>query len=137
PRSTVGTVTEIYDHLRVLFAALGRPHCPKCERPVTSQTTEQIAEKLWQLPAGATVSILAPVVRGRKGAFRKELAALAAEGYLRVRGGGRVGGVRTGPFRKELAALAAEGYLRVRVDGRVVSLEERIALDPRRNHRVE
>jgi excinuclease ABC subunit A len=108
PRSTVGTVTEIYDHLRVLFAALGRPHCPKCERPVTSQTTEQIAEKLWQLPAGATVSVLAPVVRGRKGAFRKEL-----------------------------AALAAEGYLRVRVDGRVVSLEERIALDPRRNHRVE
>jgi len=68
PRSTVGTVTEIYDHLRVLFAALGRPHCPKCERPVASQTTEQIAEKLWQLPAGATVSVLAPVVRGRKGA---------------------------------------------------------------------
>src|SRR6186713_223270 len=77
PRSTVGTVTEIYDHLRVLFAALGRPHCPKCERPVASQTTEQIAEKLWQLPAGATLSVLAPVVRGRKGAFRKELAALA------------------------------------------------------------
>ncbi|HEU0094306.1 MAG TPA: excinuclease ABC subunit UvrA, partial [Vicinamibacteria bacterium] len=108
PRSTVGTVTEIYDHLRVLFAALGRPHCPKCERPVASQTTEQIAERLWRLPPGTTVSVLAPVVRGRKGAFRKEL-----------------------------AALAAEGYLRVRVDGRVVSLEERIALDPRRNHRVE
>ncbi|HEY8150702.1 MAG TPA: excinuclease ABC subunit UvrA, partial [Vicinamibacteria bacterium] len=108
PRSTVGTVTEIYDHLRVLFAALGRPHCPKCERPVASQTTEQIAGRLWRLPPGTTVSVLAPVVRGRKGAFRKEL-----------------------------AALAAEGYLRVRVDGRVVSLEERIALDPRRNHRVE
>ncbi len=108
PRSTVGTVTEIYDHLRVLFAALGRPHCPKCERPVASQTTEQIAERLWRLPPGTTVSVLAPVVRGRKGAFRKEL-----------------------------AALAAEGYLRVRVDGHVVSLEERIALDPRRNHRVE
>src|SRR6185503_8829329 len=78
PRSTVGTATEIYDHLRVLFSALGRPHCPRCERPVSSQTTEQIAEKLWQLPAGTTLSVLAPVVRGRKGAFRKELAALAA-----------------------------------------------------------
>src|SRR5216110_2716454 len=108
PRSTVGTVTEIYDHLRVLFAALGRPHCPRCERPVASQTTEQIAQRLWQLPAGSTVSVLAPVVRGRKGAFKKEL-----------------------------AALAAEGYLRARVDGRVVSLEEPLALDPRRNHRVE
>ncbi|HEV7499249.1 MAG TPA: excinuclease ABC subunit UvrA, partial [Vicinamibacteria bacterium] len=108
PRSTVGTVTEIYDHLRVLFAALGRPHCPRCERPVASQTTEQIAQRLWQLPAGTTVSVLAPVVRGRKGGFRKEL-----------------------------TAIAAEGYLRVRVDGRVVSLEERITLDPRRNHRVE
>jgi excinuclease ABC subunit A len=108
PRSTVGTVTEIYDHLRVLFAALGRPHCPECQRPVMSQTTERIAERLWQLPPGTTLSVLAPVVRGRKGAFRKEL-----------------------------AAVAAEGYLRVRVDGRVVSLEERISLDPRRNHRVE
>jgi excinuclease ABC subunit A len=108
PRSTVGTVTEIYDHLRVLFSALGKPHCPRCDRPVTSQTTEQIAERLWQLPAGTTLSVLAPVVRGRKGAFRKEL-----------------------------AAIAGEGYLRARVDGRVVSLEERIALDPRRNHRVE
>jgi excinuclease ABC subunit A len=108
PRSTVGTVSEIYDHLRVLFAALGRPHCPRCQRPVASQTTEQIAERLWQSPPGTTLSVLAPVVRGRKGAFRKEL-----------------------------AALAAQGYLRVRVDGRVVSLEERIALDPRRNHRVE
>ncbi|HUG52853.1 MAG TPA: excinuclease ABC subunit UvrA [Vicinamibacteria bacterium] len=108
PRSTVGTVTEIYDHLRVLFAAVGRPHCPRCQRPVTSQTTGQIAERLWQLPPGTTLSVLAPVVRGRKGAFRKEL-----------------------------ATLAAQGYLRVRVDGRVVSLEEKIALDPRRNHRVE
>src|SRR6266446_6422965 len=108
PRSTVGTVTEIYDHLRVLFSALGRPHCPRCQRPVTSQTTEQIAERLWQSPAGTSVSVLAPVVRGRKGAFKKEL-----------------------------AALAAEGYLRVRVDGHVVSLEEPLALEPRRNHRVE
>src|SRR5436189_4516027 len=71
PRSTVGTVTEIYDHLRVLFAALGRPHCPRCERPVASQTAEQIAERLWELPAATTLSVLAPVVRGRKGGFRK------------------------------------------------------------------
>src|SRR5437667_2752873 len=82
PRSTVGTVTEIYDHLRVLFAALGEPHCPRCSRPVASQTTEQIAQRLWLSPAGTTVSVLAPIVRGRKGAFRKELQALAAEGYL-------------------------------------------------------
>src|SRR4051795_3927380 len=59
PRSTVGTVTEIYDHLRVLFSALGRAHCPRCGRPVTSQTTEQIAARLWQLPAGTTLSVLA------------------------------------------------------------------------------
>src|SRR5207249_7483935 len=59
PRSTVGTVTEIYDHLRVLFSALGRPHCPRCQRPVTSQTTEQIAERLWQSPAGTSVAALA------------------------------------------------------------------------------
>src|SRR5256886_9985471 len=57
PRSTVGTVTEIYDHLRVLFSALGRPHCPRCQRPVTSQTAEQIAARLWQSPAGTSVSV--------------------------------------------------------------------------------
>jgi hypothetical protein len=63
PRSTVGTVTEIYDHLRVLFAALGQPHCPRCERPITSQTVEQIAERLWQTTPGTSLSVLAPVVR--------------------------------------------------------------------------
>ncbi len=108
PRSTVGTATEIYDHVRVLFSALGVPHCPRCERPIASQTVEQIASRVWQSPPGSSVSILAPVVRGRKGSFRKER-----------------------------AALVAEGYLRTRVDGRVVSLEDAAPLDPRRNHRIE
>src|SRR5215510_13853633 len=80
PRSTVGTATEIYDHLRVLFAALGRPHCPRCDRPIASQSPEQIAERLLRYPTGTSLGVLAPVVRGRKGAFRKELAALLAQG---------------------------------------------------------
>ena len=78
PRSTVGTVTEIYDHLRVLFAALGRPHCPRCGEPIAAQTAEQMADASWRPPARRRVSVLAPVVRGRKGAFRKELDALRA-----------------------------------------------------------
>ena len=108
PRSTVGTVTEIYDHLRVLFAALGKPHCPRCQEPVAPQSVEQMAERLMTLPEGSLVGVMAPVVRGRKGAFRKEL-----------------------------AALVADGHARVRIDGRVRSLDEPLALDPRRNHRVE
>ncbi len=108
PRSTVGTVTEIYDHLRVLYAALGRPHCPRCKEPIASQTAEQIAERLVRYPEGTRLAVLAPVVRGRKGAFKKEL--------------------------KE---LAAQGLNRARVDGRLRNLEEPLDLDPRRNHRVE
>src|SRR6516162_4316603 len=67
PRSTVGTVTEIYDHLRVLFAGVGRPHCPKCGGTITAQTAEQIAQRLLESPEGTPLAILAPVVRGRKG----------------------------------------------------------------------
>jgi excinuclease ABC subunit A len=108
PRSTVGTVTEIYDHLRVLFAALGRPHCPRCAEPIAAQTVDQMVERLMGSNEGTIVGLLAPVVRGRKGSFRKEL-----------------------------AALSARGHPRARVDGRVRSLDEPLGLDPRRNHRIE
>src|SRR3989441_4945601 len=85
PRSTVGTVTEIYDHLRVLFSALGKPHCPRCGRAISSQSAEQIAERLARYPEGTVLALLAPVVRGRKGAFKKELAQLAGQGFVRAR----------------------------------------------------
>jgi excinuclease ABC subunit A len=108
PRSTVGTVTEIYDHLRVLFSALGKPHCPRCQEPIAPQTTLQVMESLLAHAQGAVVALWAPVARGRKGAFRKEL-----------------------------AELKAQGLKRVRVDGRAKSLDDPLALDPRRNHRIE
>jgi excinuclease ABC subunit A len=108
PRSTVATVTEVYDHLRVLFAALGRPHCPRCERPISSQTAEQIAQRLMASCPGAALTVLAPVVRGRKGAFRKEC-----------------------------ADWLSRGVRRARVDGRLRDLGEPLGLEPRRNHRIE
>jgi excinuclease ABC subunit A len=108
PRSTVGTVTEVYDHLRVLFAALGQAHCPRCGEVIASQSAEQVAERLLRHAEGTLLAILAPVVRGRKGAYRKEL--------------------------RELRAL---GYTRARIDGRAASLDAPPALDPRRNHRVD
>jgi excinuclease ABC subunit A len=73
PRSTVGTVSEIYDYLRVLFAAVGRPHCPRCAEPITSQSAAEIAELLLRHPAGTPVALLAPVARGRKGAYKAEI----------------------------------------------------------------
>jgi excinuclease ABC subunit A len=108
PRSTVGTVTEIYDHLRVLFAGVGRPHCPKCGGTITAQTAEQIAQRLLESPEGTPLAILAPVVRGRKGAFRKEL-----------------------------ALWRDQGYPRARIDGKGRSLEEAVLLEPRRSHRID
>jgi excinuclease ABC subunit A len=108
PRSTVGTVTEIYDHLRVLFAALGDPHCPRCDAPISALPAEKIVERLFAAREGSLVGVLAPVVRGRQGAFRKEL-----------------------------RALSEQGFTRARVDGRLVRLDAPLALDPRRNHRVE
>ena len=108
PRSTVGTVTEIYDHLRVLFATLGRAHCPKCEDIISSQSAEQIAERLLGLARGAVAVIAAPVARGRKGGYRKEL-----------------------------AAARAAGFLRARVDGRAVHLHEPLSLNPRKGHRID
>ena len=84
PRSTVGTVTEIYDYLRVLFARIGHPHCPGCGREIRSQTPSQIVDRILELPGGSRVMILAPVVRGRKGEYRKELSDLRRQGFLRV-----------------------------------------------------
>ncbi len=108
PRSTVGTVTEIYDYLRLLFATIGVPHCPSCDREVTSQSVEQIVEAVQAGPTDERVNILAPVVRGRKG-----------------------------EFKKELAALRADGLLKARVDGKVRSLDEPIQLDRRKNHWID
>jgi excinuclease ABC subunit A len=108
PRSTVGTVTEIYDYLRLLFATVGVAHCPECGRPITSQALDQIVEQVMAYPPGVRINVLAPVVRGRKG-----------------------------EFKKELAAWAQKGFLKARIDGQVRSLEDAIALDRRRNHTIE
>jgi excinuclease ABC subunit A len=108
PRSTVGTVTEIYDHLRILFATLGRPHCPRCGDPVAAQTEDEMAGRLLEQSPGAVAVVAAPVARGRKGAYRKEL-----------------------------AAARAAGLQRARVDGRAVNLADRSPLDPHRGHRID
>jgi excinuclease ABC subunit A len=100
PRSTVGTVTEIYDYLRLLYARIGRPHCPKCGRPVERQTPQQIVDRVLDLPEGTRFSVLAPVVRGRKGQY---------EGLLED--------------------LAKQGFARARVDGEAIELAGRTALD--------
>ncbi len=90
PRSTVGTITEIYDYLRVLFARVGHPHCPSCGRPIGRQTPEQIVDQVMELPEGTRFQILAPVVRGRKGEYEKLLQELARKGYPRARIDGEV-----------------------------------------------
>lgn len=108
PRSTVGTVTEIYDYLRLLFSSIGLPHCHSCGEPITRQSVEQIVTGVLGLPEGERVMILAPIVRGRKG-----------------------------EFKKELEKLGKDGFLRARVDGELVSLDEQIKLDRRRNHTIE
>jgi excinuclease ABC subunit A len=108
PRSTVGTVTEIYDYMRLLFSSVGQPHCPICDAPITRQSVEQIVLSVLALPEGERVMVLAPIVRGRKG-----------------------------EFKKELEKLAKDGFLRARVDGELLSLDEEIKLDKRRNHSIE
>ena len=108
PRSTVGTITEIYDYLRLLFANIGTPYCHRCNVPVSPQTTQQIVERVMALPEGRRVMILAPVVRGRKG-----------------------------EFRKDLERFARQGFVRARIDGVLRSLDEDIVLDRRRNHTIE
>ncbi len=85
PRSTVGTVTEVYDYLRLLYARAGRPHCPNCGREIAQQTVEQIVDRVHDLPEGTRIQLLAPVVRGRKGEYRKEIDDIRKEGFNRVR----------------------------------------------------
>jgi excinuclease ABC subunit A len=108
PRSTVGTVTEIYDYLRLLFANLGTPHCHLCGQPIASQSLERILDLVMLYPPDERINVLAPIVRGRKG-----------------------------EFKKELAALRAKGFTRARIDGQIRALEDQIALDRRRNHTIE
>ncbi|HKI50709.1 MAG TPA: ATP-binding cassette domain-containing protein, partial [Geothermobacteraceae bacterium] len=85
PRSTVGTVTEIYDYLRLLFARVGRVYCHKCGKQITSQTVEQMADRILAYPEKTRLLLLAPIIRGRKGEYRKELRQLQADGFVRVR----------------------------------------------------
>src|SRR6266403_2094279 len=85
PRSTVGTITEIYDYLRLLYASVGIPHCPKCGNPISRQTADQIVHRVMQLKPEERVMVLAPLVRGRKGEFKVELAKLAQQGFVRAR----------------------------------------------------
>ncbi|MET1039741.1 MAG: excinuclease ABC subunit UvrA, partial [Acidimicrobiales bacterium] len=100
PRSTVGTITEIYDYLRLLYARIGVPHCPKDGTVVNRQTPQQIVDRVLELPEGTRFQVLAPVVRGRKGTYDTLLADLATQGFARVRMDGEV---------RELADLVAQG----------------------------
>ena len=90
PRSTVATVTEIYDHMRLLWARIGQPHCPECGRPIVRQTVEQIVDQVLQLPEGTRILILGPVVRGRKGEYRQIFEDIRRQGFARVRADGDV-----------------------------------------------
>ncbi|MEL7668215.1 MAG: excinuclease ABC subunit UvrA [Actinomycetota bacterium] len=108
PRSTVGTVTEIYDYLRLLFARVGIPHCPVCGRVIEKQTAEQIVDTLLELPEGTKFQVLAPIVKGRKG-----------------------------EYHKLFEDLKAEGFTRVRVDGEVRTLDEEIVLNKKLKHTID
>jgi excinuclease ABC subunit A len=107
PRSTVGTITEIYDYLRLLYASVGTPHCPNCGRPIARQTAEQIVARILELGRGERVTVMAPVVRGRKGEFKELLDQLDQQGF------------------------------RARVDGEIRDLSEPLLLDRRKNHTIE
>ena len=108
PRSTVGTITEIYDYLRLLYSSIGMPHCPLCGNQISRQTTEQILQHVLALRPDDRIMVLAPVVRGRKG-----------------------------EYKKDLEKLARQGFVRARIDGVLRSLEDDIPLDKRRNHTIE
>jgi excinuclease ABC subunit A len=107
PRSTVGTITEIYDYLRLLYASVGTPHCPNCGRPIARQTAEQMVQRILQLGMGERVTVMAPIVRGRKGEFKDLFDQLDQQGF------------------------------RARVDGEMVDLAEPVPLDRRKNHTIE
>ncbi len=108
PRSTVATVTEIYDYLRLLYARIGRPHCYKCGKSITSQTITQIVDQVLTLPSGSKIQVLAPVVRGRKG-----------------------------EYRQIFTQMRKEGFVRARVNGKLRELDEPIELDKNRKHTIE
>ncbi|WP_432646042.1 excinuclease ABC subunit UvrA [Mitsuokella sp.] len=108
PRSTVGTVTEIYDYLRLLFARAGHPHCPKCGKPITQQTVDQMMDQIKELPERTKLLIMAQVVRGKKG-----------------------------EHKKILAHIRHEGYVRVRIDGEVMDVGEDIQLEKNKKHTIE
>jgi excinuclease ABC subunit A len=111
PRSTVGTITEIYDYLRVVYSSIGTPHCPKCGKPISRQSTDQIVRSILQgelAKTGDRVMILAPIVRGRKG-----------------------------EYRQELEKLARDGFVRARIDGDLCPLDDPPRLDKRKNHTIE
>ena len=108
PRSTVGTVTEIYDYFRLLYARIGIPHCPKCGKIIERQTVDQMVDKIISLPEGTKIQLLAPVVRGRKG-----------------------------EHAKVLDRAKRSGYVRVRVDGSLYELSEEIKLDKNKKHNIE
>ena len=107
PRSTVGTITEIYDYLRLLYASVGQPHCPNCHRPISRQSADQIVERIVALAPGERITIYAPIVRGRKGEFREELESLDQQGF------------------------------RARIDGEMTELTEGMRLEKRKNHTIE
>ena len=108
PRSTVGTVTEIYDYLRLLWARIGVPHCPKCGKEIKQQTIDQIIDQIMLLPEGTKIQILAPVVRARKG-----------------------------EYHKVFEDARKSGYVRVRADGSIYDLSEDIVLDKNKKHSIE
>ena len=108
PRSTVGTVTEIYDYLRLLYARIGIPHCPVCGKEIKRQSVDQIVDQVLELPEGSKIQLLAPIVRGRKG-----------------------------EYVKELENIKKSGYVRVRVDGSIYDLSEKISLDKNKKHTIE
>jgi len=108
PRSTVGTVTEIYDYLRLLFARVGKPHCYSCGRIISSQTVTQMVDQIAALPQGAKLTLLSPIVRGRKG-----------------------------EYKKELAQLRKDGFVRVVIDGKTLDLAEEITLDKKKKHDID
>ncbi len=108
PRSTVGTVTEVYDYLRLMYATVGHPHCYECGREISSQSVSQIVDQVSALPNKTRIEVLAPIVRGRKG-----------------------------EYRKELAALKKQGFVRARIDGELIELADRIKLDKQVRHSVE
>ncbi len=108
PRSTVGTITEIYDYLRLLFARIGHPYCYQCGKEITAQTVQQMVDRVLELPADTRLQILAPIIRGRKG-----------------------------EYRKEFSDMRGKGFVRARIDGEIRELEGEIALDKNKKHTIE